>query len=166
MRAAVEAAVPAVDVVGLFVSSMLSALVLAALVAGSFNYVNNRRNARITERKNNADEDNDLVARYQAMATEERSAKESAVRTVKDLLTMAEEQIKTLRGTIDQLSSTIETLQRSAESQQELIETVTLERDRLAEALRVSEERVSAQREQLLAKQAEILGSSAAPQSI
>lgn len=155
------ATTPAVDGAGELVSYLLSAAVMAALVTGLFNWINNKRNARIAERKNTADEDNDLVARYQAMATEERAGKESAVKTVTELLGIAETQIQTLKGTVAQLSATIETLQRSAESQHDLIEDIRRERDRLTAALALSQQRVDEQRAELLAKQAEILSLSA-----
>jgi chromosome segregation ATPase len=145
------------EFIGLFVSSVISAAVLSAAIAGLVAYLNNRRNARIAERKNTADEDNDLVTRYQTMATEERSAKESAVKTVRELLAIAEAQIASLQGTITRLTETITVLQHSAQSQQELIESITAERDRLKHEQEKLQHDIDAKSKELLNKQAEIL---------
>lgn len=143
--------------IGLLVSAVISASVVAALVGGLFAYINNRRNARIAERKNTADEDNDLVTRYQTMATEERSAKESAVKTVRELLAIAEAQIASLQGTITRLTETIGVLQHSAQSQQDLIDAITRERDRLQVEQEKLQHDIDDKARELLTKQAEIL---------
>jgi uncharacterized protein YoxC len=145
------------EFIGLFVSALISAGVLSAAIAGLVAYLNNRRNARIAERKNTADEDNDLVTRYQTMATEERSAKESAVKTVRELLAIAEAQIASLQGTITRLTETITVLQHSAQSQQDLIDSITAERDRLKHEQEKLQHDIDAKSKELLNKQAEIL---------
>lgn len=142
---------------GLSLSNLLSAAVIAAIVTGVVSYFNNRRNARVAERRNVQDEDNDIVTRYKDAAAEERSQKESAVKTVRELLAIAEQQIQILRTTIEQLTSTIGQLQKSAESQQQLIETVTAERDALAVKADELERELDVKRTELLRKQHEIL---------
>lgn len=145
------------EFIGLLVSVIISAGVFSAAIAGLVAYLNNRRNARIAERKNTADEDNDLVTRYQTMATEERSAKESAVKTVRELLAIAEAQIASLQGTITRLTETISVLQHSAQSQQDLIESITQERDRLKHEQEKLQNDIDVKSRELLTKQAEIL---------
>lgn len=145
------------EIIGLLVSVLISAGVFSALIAGLVAYLNNRRNARIAERKNVADEDNDLVTRYQTMATEERSAKESAVKTVRELLAIAEAQIASLQGTITRLTETIGVLQHSAQSQQDLIDSITRERDRLQVEQEKLQHDIDDKARELLTAQAEIL---------
>lgn len=145
------------EIIGLLVSVLISAGVFSALIAGLVAYLNNRRNARIAERRNTADEDNDLVTRYQTMATEERSAKESAVKTVRELLAIAEAQIASLQGTITRLTETISVLQHSAQSQQDLIAAITKERDRLQVEQEKLQHDIDDKARELLSKQAEIL---------
>lgn len=145
------------SIVGLLVSVLISAGVFSAFIAGLVAYINNRRNARIAERKNTADEDNDLVTRYQTMATEERSAKESAVKTVRELLAIAEAQIASLQGTITRLTETIGVLQHSAQSQQDLIDAITRERDRLQVEQEKLQHDIDDKARELLTAQAEIL---------
>jgi chromosome segregation ATPase len=153
----IAAAVEQPGFVGSLVSALISGAVAAAVIGGFFAYINNRRNARIAERKNTADEDNDLVTRYQTMATEERSAKESAVKTVRELLAIAEAQIASLQGTITRLTETIGVLQHSAQSQQDLIDAITRERDRLQVEQEKLQHDIDDKARELLTKQAEIL---------
>jgi chromosome segregation ATPase len=155
MIAAAAGAQP--EVIRLLVTACISVPVVAGLIAGLVSYLNNRRNARIAERKNTQDEDNDLVTRYQTMATEERSAKESAVKTVRELLGIAEAQIASLQGTITRLTETIGVLQHSAQSQQDLIESITQERDRLKLEQEKLQKDINDKSQELLNKQAEIL---------
>lgn len=143
--------------VGLITSTLLSAVVIAAAISAVVAWVNNRRNARIQERKNNADEGNDIVARYKEAAAEERAAKESAVRTVQNLLDISQAQVTSLQSTVGRLNDTIVTLQRSAESQQGLIEDITRERDRLQQDQANLQKLIDEKRDELLKAQQEIL---------
>ena len=160
--AAKQTPAPAVDPasvapVGLITSTLLSAVVIAAAISAVVAWINNRRNARIQERKNNADEGNDLVARYKEAAAEERSAKESAVRTVQNLLDISQAQVTSLQATVGRLNDTIVTLQRSADSQQGLIEDITRERDRLQQEQENLQKQIDEKRDELLKAQQEIL---------
>ena len=142
---------------GQLASILISATVIAAAISALVAWLNNRRNARIQERKNAADEGSDLVARYKEAAAEERAAKESAVSTVQKLLDIAQAQITSLQATIGRLNETITTLQQSAESQLDLIETIRGERDRLTSQQLELQKQIDEQREELLKAQQEIL---------
>lgn len=143
--------------VGLITSTLLSAVVIAAAISAVVAWINNRRNARIQERKNAADEGNDIVARYKEQAAEERAAKESAVRTVQNLLDISQAQVVSLQATVGRLNDTIMTLQRSAESQQGLIDAITEERDRLQQEQEHLQQQINEKRDELLKAQQEIL---------
>ncbi|PYY60022.1 hypothetical protein DEJ17_06530 [Curtobacterium sp. MCSS17_011] len=142
---------------GQIASVLISATVLAAAISALVAWLNNRRNARIQERKNTADESNDIVARYKEAAAEERSAKESAVQTVQKLLDISQAQVVSLQSTVGRLTDTIDTLQRSAESQQDIITAITQERDRLQQEQEQLQKQIDEKRDELLQAQQEIL---------
>ncbi|WP_123939255.1 hypothetical protein [Curtobacterium sp. PhB137] len=142
---------------GQIASVLISATVLAAAISALVAWLNNRRNARIQERKNTADESNDIVARYKEAAAEERSAKESAVQTVQKLLDISQAQVVSLQSTVGRLTDTIDTLQRSATSQQGIIAAITQERDRLQEEQENLQQQIDEKRDELLRAQQEIL---------
>lgn len=143
--------------VGQIASVLISATVLAAAISALVAWLNNRRNARIQERKNTADESNDIVARYKEAAAEERSAKESAVQTVQKLLDISQAQVVSLQSTVGRLTDTIDTLQRSAESQQDIITAITQERDRLQQEQEQLQQQIDEKRDELFQAQQEIL---------
>lgn len=143
--------------IGQLASVLISATVLAAAISALVAWLNNRRNARIQERKNAADEGSDLVARYKEAASEERAAKESAVRTVQNLLDISQQQVTSLQSTVGRLNDTILTLQRSTESQQVLIDAITEERDRLQHEQANLQRQIDEKRQELLSAQQEIL---------
>jgi chromosome segregation ATPase len=160
--ASTPAPAPAVDPasvvpVGQLASVLISATVLAAAISALVAWLNNRRNARIQERKNAADEGSDLVSRYKEAASEERAAKESAVRTVQNLLDISQQQVTSLQSTVGRLNDTIMTLQRSTESQQVLIDAITEERDRLQQEQEHLQQQIDEKRQELLSAQQEIL---------
>lgn len=154
--AALEEASSAADVVSLVITSVVSATVFSALITGLVQFLINRRNSRITERKNSVDAESDLVARYKDAASEERLQKESAVRTIKELLSDSKEQIAALKSTVDTLTNTIKLMESLAISQKDVISQLTEDRDRTQVALERAEARVQEQREQLRQKQEEI----------
>lgn len=146
------------------ISSIVSSAVVGAIIFGIFSWINNRRNARVTERKNDADAENDFISQYKEMvasanarAADERSAKESAVRTVRELLNIAEGQITSLKDTIDRLTATIRTLTDAAGVQQDLIDAITEERDHLRATLAAQQAAVDHQKEELVTQQRELL---------
>lgn len=145
------------DIVSIVITSIISASVLTAIVTGAFQFFINRRNSRISERKNTTDAENDLVTRYREAAAEERSQKESAVQTIKNLLQMTEGQILTLKSTIEVLNATIDTMKKMADAQQDIIDQLTDDRDRIEEQLRVAQEEIEAQKQLLIKHQEEIL---------
>lgn len=154
--AAVQGANQAADVVSLVITSVVSATVFSALITGLVQFLINRRNSRITERKNSVDAESDLVARYKDAASEERAAKESAVRTIKELLSDSKEQIAALKSTVDTLTNTIKLMESLAISQNGVIEQLTHDRDRTQDALTRAEARIQEQKEQLRLKQEEV----------
>lgn len=145
------------SIIGYGLGGLLSVGVLSAGISALVGWLNNRRNARIQERKNTADEGNDLVARYKEAAAEERAAKDSAVATVQTLLAIAQGQIDTLKDTIQRLTSTIEALQKSAATQVDLIQGITDERDLLQTRLVDAVKLIDDQKAELLQRQHEIL---------
>lgn len=145
------------DLIGPIITAVISASVFAALITGLVQYLVNRRNARITERKNAVEAESDLIARYKEAATEERVQKESAVQTVKNLLALAEAQVASLKDTVNTLNKTIEVMSLASNNQQDIIDQLTLDRDRTKEALARAEHQIEEQREELLRHQREIL---------
>lgn len=153
-------AVPAVDVqqiIGWGIGILLTSTVLAAAVTAVVNWLINRRNSRIAERRNAVDESSDLVDRYKEAAAEERAAKDSAVSTVQTLLGIAQGQIDGLKDTIARLTAIIESLQISAATQVELIQGITDERDHLQVQLVAAVKLIDDQKAELLQRQHQIL---------
>ncbi len=146
----------AADVVSLVITAVVSATVFSALITGLVQFLINRRNSRITERKNTVDAESDLVARYKDAASEERAQKESAVSTIKELLQDSRDQVLVLKSTVDTLTKTIELLETLSAAQGDIIKQLTDDRDRTKAALERAEARVQEQRDQLKAKQNEI----------
>lgn len=146
----------AADVVSLVITAVVSATVFSALITGLVQFLINRRNSRITERKNTVDAESDLVARYKDAASEERAQKESAVATIKELLHDSREQVNVLKSTVNTLTNTIALLESLSAAQGDVIKQLTDDRDRTKAALERAEARVQEQRDQLKAKQAEI----------
>lgn len=144
------------DVISMIITSVVSATVFSALITGLVQFLMNRRNSRVTERKNAVDEESDLVSRYKEAAGEERAAKESAVRTIKELLENSQEQIVSLKGTVETLNGTIKLLENLAVTQKDVIAQLTSDRDRTQAALDRAEARIKEQTDELIQKQKEI----------
>jgi|GEM_PF-3984836 len=144
------------DQVSIFVTAIISSAVLAAVVSGVVQYIVNRRNSRVTERKNTFDAESDLVVRYKEAAAEERVQKESAVKTVRDILTLSEDQVLSLKSTITILHNTIEVMTQVAHTQQEVIDQLTSDRDSTAEKLKIALEQINFQKNELERYQEEI----------
>lgn len=145
------------DIVSLVITAIISASVFAALVTGITQYIINRRNSRIAERKNSVDIESDHIRRYKEQAIEERNAKESAVTTVKNVLSIVEQQVESLKNTITTLNNTIEIMSHAANSQQEIIDQLTVERERQETALHHAMEQLEMQRAEVMRLQREIL---------
>lgn len=148
---------PAADVVSLVITSVVSATVFSALITGFVQYLINRRNSRITERKNTQDAESDVVNRYKEQAKEERDAKESAIRVIQELLGESKEQVAALKSTVETLNGTIALMKDVNAAQGDIIAQLTQDRDRTQAALTRAEARIEAQETQLRAKQAEIV---------
>lgn len=146
----------AADIVSLVITAVVSATVFSALITGLVQFLINRRNSRITERRNAVDEESDVVNRYKEQAIEERAQKESAVKTIKELLSESKEQIAALKSTVETLNTTIALMKDLNAAQGDVIRQLTSDRDRTAAALARAEARVEAQKEQLRIKQDEI----------
>jgi len=146
----------AADVVQLVITAVVSATVFSALITGLVQFLINRRNSRVTERKNAVDEESDIVTRYKEQAIEERLQKESAVNMIKELLTESKEQVAALKGTVDSLNNTIALMKDLNTAQSDIIQQLTNDRDRQAAALERAEARITAQKEELRRKQQEI----------
>lgn len=144
------------DVFQLIITSVISTAVFTTVIGGIIQFLINRQNARITERKNAVDAESDLVARYKEAASEERTAKESAVKTIKELLSDSKEQITTLKATVDTLTNTIKILEGLAVTQEGVIAQLTEDRDRTQAALDRAQARINEQKEMLKQKQDEI----------
>lgn len=144
------------DVLSLVITSVVSATVFSALITGLVQFLINRRNSRVTERKNAVDAESDIVTRYKEQASEERAQKESAVATIKDLLSESKEQIAALKSTVETLNSTITLMKDVNSAQGGIITQLTEDRDRTAAALARAEGRIEQQQEQLRLKQEEI----------
>jgi len=138
------------DIISVVVGAIISASVFSAIVTGVIQFLINRRNSNVQERKNDVDEESDLVNRYKEAAIEERSQKESAVRTIQHLLDMADKQVVSLRETVATLNQLIITLTKSADTQKEIIDSLTRERDRSVNDLREAMEQIDEQRTQLV----------------
>lgn len=145
------------NLLSLIVGTVVSSVVVASLITGLIQFLINRRNSRIIERKNSLDAESDLVARYKEAAAEERAQKASAVQTVKDLLSIAEDQVTSLKSTVLALTTTIDNLHKMATIQVGIIEALTIERDRSASALEKAQGQIEKQKMELLRHQHEIL---------
>jgi uncharacterized membrane protein YccC len=145
------------QILSIIIGAVVSSTVFAAIVSGIFQFFNNKRNARILERKNEADTHNDVIQRYKEAAAEERQAKESAVRLMQNLLELAEDQIVGLKDTVQRLTSTIQVMGEAAGVQEGIIQQLTEDRDRVQRALDMAEQRLAAQKEELIRSQQEIL---------
>jgi chromosome segregation ATPase len=156
LAAAVGEVSPAADVVSLVITSVVSATVFSAIITGLVQYLINRRNSRITERKNTLDAESDVVNRYKDQAREEREGKESAVRVIQELLGESKEQIAALKSTVETLNGTIALMKDVNAAQGDIISQLTNDRDRTQAALERAEARILAQKEQLRLKQQEI----------
>lgn len=148
---------PAGEVIGLVVTSVISASVISAAIGGLVQYLVNRRNSRIAERKNAVDAESDLVVRYKEAASEERAQKESAVKTIRELLAASEEQVETLKDTVNTLNTTIELMSRLTTSQAGVIDKLTADRDKIQGELLRAEARIELQKQELLQRQKDIL---------
>lgn len=149
------------DEAGNFVATLFTQVittgVIAALITTTAQIIVGRRNSRIQERKNAIDAESDLVTRYKDAASEERAAKESAVRTIKDLLAASEVQVASLKSTVVALNETIQQMSSISDSQKGIILRLETERDRL-EAERISAEKLRDEKiEELRLAQVEIL---------
>lgn len=141
------------DVISLFITAIISASVFAALVTGTIQYLINRKNSKITEKKNTVDAESDLIARYKEAAAEERLQKESAVQTIKNLLQFTEGQVDSLKNTVETLNKTITSMSLISNTQSDLIDQLTVERDRNQAALEKAEMEIARQKSELLTKQ-------------
>ncbi len=153
---AAAAETQAADVVSLIITSVVSATVFSALVTSIATLLVNRRNSRITERKNTQDAESDVVNRYKDQAKEERDGKESAVRIIQELLSESKEQVAALKSTVETLNDTIILMKDVNSAQGDIIAQLTSDRDRTQAALERAEARIITQKEQLRAKQEEI----------
>jgi len=156
LAAAGDANAAAADVVSLVITSVVSATVFSALITGLVQFLINRRNSRITERKNTSDAESDLVRQYRDAAADERAAKESAIKTLRELHDDTKEQVLALRSTVDTLNATIVTLKDLNASQDDIIVRLTEDRDRTIAALNRAETRIQQQEVILSSKQQEI----------
>ena len=145
------------DIVQVVITSIISATVFAAFITGLVQYLINRRNSRITERKNTIDAESDIITRYKEAASEERAQKESAVETVKNLLSIAESQVESLKSTVVTLNGSIDLMTKMASAQQEVIDQLTFDRDRTKIALERAVTQIDKQKEDLIRHQQEIL---------
>lgn len=148
---------PAISLFSVILTAILSSTVVGAIVGGVFGYLNNKRNARIAERKNDLDAEAGLVGRYKEAAAEERAQKESAIQTVNNLLAIAERQVQSLKDTVDTLTDTINAMTTASNAQQQFIERLTEDRDRTQQALSSALLEIDRQKEELLRRQREIL---------
>lgn len=147
---------PLAELVPILTTAVLSATVFSALITGFVTFLINSRNSRITERKNTADAESDVVSRYKEAASEERQQKESAVQTIKMLLAESRDQVVTLKGTVDALNNTINLMESLTVTQNDMIIQLTVDRDRTQAALEQAEARILTQREELKRHQEEI----------
>jgi hypothetical protein len=146
-----------VDIVRVVLTSVISTAVIGTIITATVQYFINRRNSRVTERKNTVDAESDIIVRYKEAAAEERAQKESAVQTVRNLLAIAEEQVISLKSTVLALNATITNMNAMASTQIEVIEQLTTERDRSMSALTTAEQQIEAQKIELARHQQEIL---------
>lgn len=147
---------PFADVASLLITATVSASVVASLITNLFQFLISRKNARITERRDSLDAESDVVLRYKEQAGEERAQKESAVRTIKDLLSESKQQVSALASTVETLTNTIKLLETLTTTQSTMIVQLTQDRDRTQEALNRAEARILLQKEQLRVTQMEI----------
>jgi len=144
--------------VSLIFSAAISGTVISALVGGVIQYLINRRNSKIAEKKNTVDAESDIITRYKEAAAEERSQKESSVATIKSLLHVTESEVISLRETIKTLNETLTIIRATADYQGELVKKLTQERDRVLKALEKAEAEIARQRENLAQSEKKISG--------
>lgn len=147
---------PLAEIVPILTGAVLSATVFSALITGFVTFLVNSRNSRITERKNTTDAESDVVVRYKEAASEERQQKESAVKTIKELLAESREQVSALKSTVATLTNTITLMESLTTSQNDMIVQLTVDRDRTQAALERAEARILIQKDELKRKQEEI----------
>jgi chromosome segregation ATPase len=157
VQAVTPSASPQTDIVQVIITSIISTAVFAAFITGLVQYLINRRNSRITERKNTIDAESDIITRYKEAAAEERAQKESAVQTVKNLLSIAESQVESLKSTVVTLNASIDLMTKMANAQQEVIDQLTFDRDRTKIALERAVTQIDQQKQDLIRHQQEIL---------
>lgn len=136
---------------------------ITALIVALLAHKRATREADITERKNEDDADAALVERYRSMADEERAAKESAVKTVRELLALAQEQIDGLKATIERLTATIEAMSHASTVQHDVVVAITNERNLLTRRAETAEAEVARLRLQLDAAESALAGAPLAP---
>jgi hypothetical protein len=149
------AAAPLIDVgvtesinpqlISIVVGAAISSTVVGAAVTGIFQFINNKKNSRVTERKNETDAQSDVILRYKEAAAEEREAKESAMRTMQILKEIADDQIISLKDTVVRLTHTIQVMSHAAGVQKTIIQHLTEDRDRVQRALELAEQRLADQ---------------------
>lgn len=161
-------------------TGLLSAPVLVAIGAGGMKFRQARKDGRLKLRTDAQDADNDLVEHWKAAAENaqtsgaaalkaaqdeaerrvaaERASKESAIRTVRELLELQEAQNTALRDTIDRLTRAIEQLTTAGGAASELVQQLRDERDQLQQKLDAAMRRVAMLTSQLMAKQRDLLG--------
>ena len=147
---------PMAELVPILTGAVLSATVFSALITGFVTFLVNSRNSRITERKNTTDAESDVVTRYKEAASEERQQKESAVKTIKELLAESREQVSALKSTVSTLTNTIALMESLTTTQNDMIVQLTVDRDRTQAALERAEARILLQKDELKRKQEEI----------
>lgn len=155
--AAADAPDQAGNLVAQLFTNVITTGVIAALITAGVQFFMGRRNARIQERKNAVDAESDIVSRYKEQAAEERLQKESAVKTIRDLLAASEAQVQSLKDTVVALNDTIDLMSRVSDSQKDIIKRLEVERDRMEEQRIVAEKLRDEKIEELRQAQIEIL---------
>ena len=164
----------------LLFTGLLSAPVLVGAGAGGLKLWQARKDRRVTERKDVRDEDNDLVQHWKQAAenaqrtgaemvksaqeesdrrvSAERASKESAIRTVRELLDLQELQNTALRDTITRLTAAIEQLTAAGGAASSLVVSLREERDEMQRKLQAAMDRVARLTAQLMDRQRDLLG--------
>jgi len=145
-------------------ANVITTGVIAALITAGVQFFINRKNSRIQERKNAVDEGSDLVLRYKDAAGEERAQKESAVKTVRELLVASEAQVTSLKETVKTLTETIQLMSSFSDSQKDIISRLEVERDRTAAQLAATEKLRDEKIAELRAAQIKILEMTMGPE--
>lgn len=145
------------DLLSLATTAGISGVVAAAIVTGIFQYINNRRNSRVTERRDMAVEENELIQRYKEYAAEERHRKESAISDAERSVRLYMDQVESLTNTITHLNHTIDLLQKNAIISEETIAKLTEDRDKLQKNLEEAQALVARQEDELKRQQDQIV---------